>query len=489
VRLLGGEIKLTSEVGKGSAFTVYMPQRFSAAILPNRAQERPHLENRIAEPPASPHFKTAVASTAELRSELRAYTQEFDDDRNSTREGDQTIMMIENDLTFAALLIEVVRNRGFKGVIATRGSHALSLAKELKPVAITLDILLPDCSGFTVLERLKRDKSTSYIPVHVISIAEERNRALGLGAASFTQKTSGAAALANIVDRIRQGVQTTDHDVLVVSSDENQQREMVEIIGNGVVHSTVVSSIADAVGASAMKSFECVIASPTLLDGTVADLIERTQVLQRDGWLRVITYSSDPIPAAINGRLQVLGASSVIRNACSPSELLELAAIFLHRNESQLSETKQQMLAQVRQNDPKLAGKRILMVDDDARNIFAITSALERAQIEVVYAENGRAGIERLQDTPGIDLVLMDVMMPEMDGYAATRAIRAIDRFRGLPIIAVTAKAMIGDREKCIQAGASDYIPKPVDMDQLFSLLRVWLPDHKSAAIAASNRS
>jgi hypothetical protein len=221
----------------------------------------------------------------------------------------------------------------------------------------------------------------------------------------------------------------------------------------------------------------------------VADLIERTQMLQHDGWLRVITYSSDRIPAAIYGRLQVLGDSSVVRNACSPSELLELAGIFLHRDESQLSETKQQMLAQVRQNDPKLAGKRVLMVDDDARNIFAITSALERAQIEVVYAENGRAALDRLQDTPGIDLVLMDVMMPEMDGYTATRAIRTIDCFRTLPIIAVTAKAMIGDREKCIQAGASDYIPKPVDMDQLFSLLRVWLPDHKNAAAAASNRS
>src|SRR6185369_13737654 len=185
------------------------------------------------------------------------------------------------------LLIEVVRNRGFKGVIATRGNHAIGMARDLKPAAITLDILLPDCSGFTVLERLKRDPKTSCIPVHVISIAEEKTRALGLGAASFTQKTSGASALASIVDRIRQGVQAVEHNVLVVSGDQGKQKEMVEIIGNGVVHSTTVSSISDAVGACAMTQFDCVIATPTLDDGDIADLIDRLHVLQRDGWMRI----------------------------------------------------------------------------------------------------------------------------------------------------------------------------------------------------------
>jgi hypothetical protein len=274
--------------------------------------------------------------------------------------------------------------------------------------------------------------------------------------------------------------------VLLVSSDPAQQREMAEIIGNGVVHSTVVSSIGDAVGACAMKQFDCVIAALEYDDGNLADLIDRIHVLHRDGWLRVVAYSPEPMGAAISGRLQVLTESVVMRVASSPNELLELTAIFLHRDETLLSEKKQRMLAEVRQRDPKLAGKRILMVDDDARNIFAITSALERAHVEVVYAENGRVAIDKLQEIPGIDLVLMDIMMPEMDGYSATRAIRQIDRFRTLPIIAVTAKAMIGDREKCIQAGASDYIPKPVDMDQLFSLLRVWLPDHRSTAVAAT---
>jgi CheY-like chemotaxis protein len=234
-----------------------------------------------------------------------------------------------------------------------------------------------------------------------------------------------------------------------------------------------------------MQQFDCIVASPTLEDGSVADLIDRTQVLHRENWLRVIAYAPEPMPSEVSGRLQVLANNVVVRTTTSPNELLEVASIFLHREESQLSEQKQKMLRQVRIKDPKLAGRRILMVDDDARNIFAVTSALETAQVEVVYAENGRIGLERLQDTPGIDLVLMDIMMPEMDGYTAMRAIRAMDKFRNLPIIAVTAKAMLGDREKCIQAGAWDYIPKPVDLEQLFSLLRVWLPDHKTTATAA----
>jgi signal transduction histidine kinase/DNA-binding response OmpR family regulator/HAMP domain-containing protein len=506
VRLLGGEIKLKSEVGKGSTFTVYLPLRFSTAINPPKRQIQdpapretretkqlapasdepvvaPAMVSRTAE---SPVAKAIASGATDLRGELRAYTQEFDDDRNSIRAGDQIVLIVENDLTFAALLIEVVRNRGFKGVIATRGNHAMGMARELKPAAITLDILLPDCSGFTVLERLKRDAKTSCIPVHVISIAEEKTRALGLGAASFTQKTSGASALASIVDRIRQGVAMVEHNVLVVSGDPAKQKEMVDIIGNGVVHATTVASISDAVGACAMTQFDCVIATASMEDGDIADLIDRLHVLQRDAWMRVVAYAPEQLPAAVSGRLQVLSSQVVLRTATSANELLELSSIFLHRDETTLSEKKQEMLAQVRRTDPKLSGKKILMVDDDARNIFAITSALERSQVEVIYAENGRIALDRLQESPDVDLVLMDIMMPEMDGYAATRAIRQMDRFQTLPIIAVTAKAMIGDREKCIQAGASDYIPKPVDMDQLFSLLRVWLPDHKASAAAAT---
>jgi len=438
---------------------------------------------QLVPPPPMPASHATVP--LEVRGELRAQAQEFDDDRNSIRPGDQVVLIVENDLTFASLLLEVVRNRTLKGVIATRGVHALNLARELKPSAITLDILLPDCSGFSVLERLKRDPLTSHIPVHVVSIAEEKTRALALGGASFTQKSSGAQVLASVVDRIRRTIDEKEHHVLVVSTDENRRNEIIEIIGNGTVHSYPAASIAEAVGACAMQQFDCVVASPTFEDGSIAELIERTQVLYRDNWLRVIAYSPEPMPSDISGRLQVLADNVVVRTTNSAGELLEVASIFLHRDEAQLSEPKQQLLSQVRRKDPKLAGRRILMVDDDARNIFAITSALETAQVEVIYAENGRVALERLQDTPEIDLVLMDIMMPEMDGYAATKAIREMSRFQTLPIIAVTAKAMVGDREKCIQAGASDYIPKPVDLEQLFSLLRVWLPDRKTTAIAA----
>jgi HAMP domain-containing protein/signal transduction histidine kinase/CheY-like chemotaxis protein len=483
VRLLGGEIRLKSEMGVGSTFTVYLPAKMAApaSLIKSLTRDTSTLEQ-------SQTVATLVAPAPvvpQVREEIRGYTQEFDDDRNSILPGDQVVLVVENDLTFGALLLEVIRSRGFKGVIATRGSHVLNQARDLKPAAITLDLLLPDCSGFSVLERLKRDPQTSHIPVHVVSIAEEKTRALALGAASFTQKSSGSQVLASVVDRIARAQQETEHTVLIVCGDEPRSHEIKEIVGNGIVHSHLAANIADAVAACTMQKFDCIIALPVLDDGTIVDLIARTQVLVSDGWLRVIAYSPELMPSDISGRLSAISSNVVVRTTYLPSELLEVVSIFLHRDEAQLSEQKQKMLEHVRKNDPKLAGRRILMVDDDARNIFAITSALETANVEVLYAENGCAAIERLKDTPGIDLVLMDIMMPEMDGYTATRAIRQIDQFRALPIIAVTAKAMIGDREKCIQAGASDYIPKPVDLDQLFSLLRVWLPDRKTTAANA----
>jgi CheY-like chemotaxis protein len=265
--------------------------------------------------------------------------------------------------------------------------------------------------------------------------------------------------------------------VLIVHSRADVRQELTQLIGNGVVHCQTAPSISEALTACATGAFDCIVSGTELGDGSVFELLKQIGVLAHDGLLRAVVYSDEPLTPEESGIIADFSRRMVVRVATGQSELLDVTCTFLHRNEAELAPEKQKLLADSRDPDKKLAGRKILIVDDDARNIFVITSALEKAQLEIAYAENGRDALERMQNTPGIELVLMDIMMPEMDGYEAIRRIR--QQSREVPIIAVTAKAMLGDREKCIQAGASDYIAKPVDIDQLFSILRVWLPDHK----------
>jgi CheY-like chemotaxis protein len=364
---------------------------------------------------------------------------------------------------------------GFKGLITSRGQMALELAQATKPDAITLDLRLPDMAGWVVLDRLKHDPSTSHIPVHVISGDESWRRGVKRGAYAALQKPVDQASLKAAFDNLRRFLDRRIKALLIVEDNEIERRQILDSIGNGDVRATAAASGSEALDALKQQPFDCVVVDLGLPDMPGLALIE---AIKKDPTLRdlpVIVYTGKDLTPAEQEHLDVLVASVITKDARSMDRLLGETAIFLHRLEKDLRPDVKQAVEQVRRSDEALAQKKVLIVDDDVRNIFALTSMLEHWGMDVLRAENGREALEILRKTPGIDVVLMDIMMPEMDGYQTTRAIRELPQFRALPIIALTAKAMKDDRRKCLEAGASDYIAKPVQGEQLRSLMRVWL--------------
>jgi CheY-like chemotaxis protein len=402
---------------------------------------------------------------------------ELEDDRAHIEPGDRTLLIVEDDVSFAKVMLDLARSKGFKGIAAMRGDTALALAREYKPDAITLDIRLPVLDGWTVLDRLKHDSRTRHIPVHLISSVDDdqKNRALRQGALAFLKKPLEKEGLDDAFDEIRGFVERRVKNLLIVEDDDVQRQAIVELIGNGDVASTPVATGKDALEQLRAKHFDCMVLDLGLPDMRGIELIETIRGDETLKDLPIIVYTGRDLTEQEELELKGFTDSIIIKSVKSMEHLLDETALFLHRVESNLPENKRRMLSQIHQADPVFAGKKVLIVDDDARNIFALTSVLERHKMEVYYAENGLKGIEALKRHGGISCLLMDVMMPEMDGYETTREIRKMPEFASVPIIALTAKAMKGDREKCIEAGASDYITKPVDTEQLMSLLRVWL--------------
>jgi CheY-like chemotaxis protein len=382
---------------------------------------------------------------------------------------------VEDDNPFAKILVDMARERGFKALVAPSAAQALSLVRGFKIDAVTLDLRLADRDGWTVLDRLKHDPKTRHIPVHIISVEDDWQRGIKSGAVAHLKKPATREALSEAFARIKDFVERPIKSLLVVEDDDAQRKSIVELIGNNDVLTTAVATGRGALEALRQGHFDCMVLDLGLPDMTGFQLVKE---IENDASLRelpIIVYTGKELSEREETELRRVTEAIVIKNVKSPDRLLDETALFLHRVEANLPEPKRRVLAEIHRADPALVGRKVLVVDDDVRNIFALTTALEHHGIRPVYAENGKDGIAALSDAPDIEAVLMDVMMPEMDGYETTRAIRAMDKYKRLPIIALTAKAMKGDREKCIEAGASDYIAKPVDIDQLLSLLRVWL--------------
>ncbi|MFS2108617.1 response regulator [Sphingomonas sp. Sphisp140] len=468
-RLLGGAIQLTSTPGKGSQFSLTIPLRYDPSLVAER-EDQPGSPARIEPLP--------VPGSAQRP---RPAARRVEDDRDTLGTAERILLVVEDDGSFAAIVRDLAHEMGFQCLVAGTAEEALELARQYKPSAVVLDVGLPDQSGLAVLDRLKRDVETRHIPVHIVSAADHSQTALSLGAIGYLVKPVKREDLAGVLETLAAKLSISARRVLIVEDDAVQRDAVARLLASGDVETVGVGTVAESLELLKIETFDCMVLDLSLPDASGFALLETLQQDEAHSFPPVIVYTGHDLSTDDEQRLRRYSDSIIIKGARSPERLLDEVSLFLHQVVTDLPAEHQQMIQAARNRDAILEGRRILIVEDDVRNVYSLTNILEPHGVSIEIARNGKEAIEMLEKSAGvgssaIDLVLMDVMMPVMDGLTATREIRKDARWKKLPIITLTAKAMPDDQERCIEAGASDYMAKPLDVDKLLSLVRVWMP-------------
>jgi CheY-like chemotaxis protein len=466
-KLLGGEIRLISAPGTGSTFTLYLPLSYAQRSMRPQLQ-RPTLAELPRETPA------AVIEPIYTEEAPQPEINEAGDDRSDLKADDDILLIVENDLSFAKVLLEAAREQGFKGLVSGSASAALSMIKEHQPTVITLDIFLPDMQGWRILDRLKADLSTRHIPVCVVSTDDSRDRALNSGAIGFiTKPVASRDVIDRAIEQLKSYISRPRRKLVLLMPDGPERASIVERLNPDEVDVLATGDGSQVLKTLRAEQVDCLVVESGASDLQPGDLVEILEQQAVSRQLPIVIYGSDGSDTL--GRWKRGDGIFALREVRSPERLMDTIYFFLHRSIFGLSQEERHAVQELHNSSRVLEGKKVLIVDDDMRNIFALSTVLHDQGMQMISANNGREAIRLVKADPGIDIVLMDIMMPEMDGMTTMQEIRKLPEKKDLPIIAVTAKAMKGDREKCIEAGAWDYLSKPVDTIHLLAVLRGWL--------------